>query len=118
MVTTTRSRTQETGYIDNNAKISMFSSSVHIDISEVKAVVLSSNSKIDEKSNEFPNTCLLFFFSQLRQILEPDDFFFFNEGMNNFRELQLASTCIISCFGSQAPPIPRRTILWGKLKTC
>ena len=62
--------------------------------------------------------CFVFLsFLQLRQILEPDEFFFFNEVINNFSEVQLAATCILSCFGSQAPPIPRQTILWGKLKT-
>ena len=45
------------------------------------------------------------------------NFFFFNEAINNFSEVQLAATCILSCLGSQAPPIPRQTILWGKLKT-
>ena len=37
--------------------------------------------------------------------------------INNSSEEQAASTCIISCSGSQAPPIPRETILWSKLET-
>ena len=35
--------------------------------------------------------CFFFFFLQLRQILEPDEIFF-NEAINNFSEVQLAST--------------------------
>ena len=44
-------------------------------------------------------------------------FFLFNDAINNTREEELASTCNISCSGSQAPPIPRRTILWNELQT-
>ena len=43
--------------------------------------------------------------------LGPVFLFFFNESNTNSSEEQLASTCIISCSGSQAPSIPRQTIL-------
>ena len=50
--------------------------------------------------------------------LGPVILLFFNEAINNSSEEQLASTCIISCSGSQAPSIPRQTILWSKLQKC
>ena len=42
---------------------------------------------------------------------------FFDEAINNSREEQLVSTCIISCLGFQARSIPRQAILWSKLQT-
>ena len=80
------------------------------------------NSKTEGRSNDSPNTCFFvllfcfFVFFTIEANLGAGWIFFFNEAINNFSEVQLAATCILSCFGSQAPPIPRQTILWSKLK--
>ena len=42
--------------------------------------------------------------------------FFFNETIKNSIEEQLASNWFISRSASQAPSIPRQTILWSKLQ--